>query len=256
MAFLCSCNGSLIHQVLQISAGKASSSLGDLLQIHILSKRLILGMNPKNLLTAFNIRTSHSNLTVKSSWTENSRIQNIHTVGGSHYNDSLIHAETIHLYQKLVQGLLSLIMAAAHSGTTLSCHSIDLINENNTWCMALAFLKKVSHTGCTYTDKHFHKVRSGNGEERNSCFPCNRLGKKSLTGTWRAYKDYALGDSSPHSGILLGILQEIYNLLQFLLLFLKTGNILEGNLLVIRHGHSCTAFAEIHHLGIGTAATA
>ena len=36
-------------------------------------------------------------------------------------------------------------MSAAHTGSTLSCNRIDLINENYTWCMAFAFFKKITH---------------------------------------------------------------------------------------------------------------
>ena len=39
-------------------------------------------------------------------------------------------------------------------------------------------------------------------------------------------------------------------------LFLQTGYILEGYLLILRHGHSCPAFTKIHHLGVSAAATA
>ena len=34
---------------------------------------------------------------------------------------------------------------------------------------------------------HFHKVRTGNREERYSCLSCHCFGKKSLTCSWRTY---------------------------------------------------------------------
>ena len=87
------------------------------------------------------IRSADCNLTVKTSRTQDCRIKNIHTVGRCHYDDSLIDTKSVHLNEELVQGLLSLIVAAAHTGTTLSCNCIDLIDKNDTWCMLLCLLQ-------------------------------------------------------------------------------------------------------------------
>ena len=86
-----------------------------------------------------------------------------------------------------VQCLLSLIVATAHTGTTLSCNRIDLIDKNDTRCMFLAFFKKIADTGCTYTDKHFHEIRTGNGEEWNTCLSGYCFCKKCLARSGRAY---------------------------------------------------------------------
>ena len=149
----------------------------------------------KNLFSSLNVRAAYRHLTVKTSRTKDRRIQNIHSVGSCHNNNALINPETIHLYKELVQSLLSFIMAAAHAGSSLSGNCIDLINKDDTWSMFLAFFKKVSYSGCTYTNKHFHKVRTGNREERYSCLPCHCFGKKGLTCSRRSYKQYTLGDT-------------------------------------------------------------
>ena len=148
----------LVQKVFQVCTCKSGCGLSDLSQIHILAKRLILGMNPKDLLTSLHIRTSDCHLTVKTSRTEDRRIQNIHTVCGSHYNNSLINAKSVHFHKKLVQGLLALIMTTAHTGSTLSCNSINLVNKDNTGRMAFSFFKQIPHTGSTHTYKHLHKI--------------------------------------------------------------------------------------------------
>ena len=243
-------NCSLIHEVLKVCTCKACGCLCDLCQINILTQRLVLDMNAKNLLTSLDIRSADSNLTVETSRTQDCRIKNIHTVGSCHDDDSLIHSKTIHLHKKLIQSLLSLIMAAAHTGSTLSRNCIDLINKNNTRCMFLALFKQVTDTGGADTDKHLHKIRTGNGKERNTCFTCYSFGKKSLTCSWRTYKDNAFRDSCTHACIFLRSLEEIHHLYQIFLLFLKTCHILEGYFLIVRKHHSRTALAKIHHLGI------
>ena len=49
-------------------------------------------------------------------------------------------------------------MTAAHTGSTLSCNCIDLIDKNDTRCMLLALFEQVADTGSTDTDKHLHEV--------------------------------------------------------------------------------------------------
>ena len=51
-------------------------------------------------------------------------------------------------------------LSAAEAGTTLTAHRIDLINKDNTRAVTFSFLKKITDTGSTNTDKHFHKIRS------------------------------------------------------------------------------------------------
>jgi len=115
-------------------------------------------MNAKDLLTSLDIWSADCNLTVKTSRTQDRRVQNVDTVGCCHNDDPLVHSESIHLYKKLVQSLLSLIMTAAHTGSTLSCNCIDLIDKNDTRCMLLALFEQVADTGSTDTDKHLHEV--------------------------------------------------------------------------------------------------
>ena len=63
-------------------------------------------------------------------------------------------------------------MSAAHTGSTASCHGINLINKNNTGGIFLCFLKQIPYTGSTHAHKHFHKVRTGNTEKGNARFSC------------------------------------------------------------------------------------
>ena len=72
-------------------------------------------------------------------------------------------------------------MSTAHTGSAASCHRIDLIDKDDTWCVFLCFLKKITDTGCTDTDKHLHEIRTGNTKKRHACFSCNRFCKQCLT---------------------------------------------------------------------------
>ena len=45
-------------------------------------------------------------------------------------------------------------------GVTALTDGIDLIDKDDTRRILLRFLKQVTDTGCTYADKHFHKLRT------------------------------------------------------------------------------------------------
>ena len=143
-------------------------------------------MHMQDLLTSTNIRSSNKDFAVKSSRTHDRRIQNINTVGRCHHDNTLVDTKTIHLDQHLVQGLLTLVMSAAHTGSASSCYGIDLIDKDDTRRILLCLCKKVTHTGCTDTYKHFNKIRSRNTEKRHACLSGNCLGKQSLTGSRRS----------------------------------------------------------------------
>ena len=113
-------------------------------------------------------------------------------------------------------------MASAHTGSSAAGYCIDLVDKYNTGSILLSFFKKVADTGCTHTYKHFHKIRTGNREKRNSSFSGYCLGKKGFSCSRRAYKKKSLGDPGPHAGIFLRILQEINYFFQFFLLLLKS----------------------------------
>lgn len=143
-------------------------------------------MNAENLLASLDVRSSdatfRSNLPGR-------------RIAGSRISTRFVAAmtmmpsltpETIHLNQELVERLLSLVVTAAHAGTTLSGNRIDLIDKDNTRGIFLGFLKQIADTGCADTDEHFNKIRTGNREERNACLTRHRFGKQCFTGSWRS----------------------------------------------------------------------
>ena len=103
-------------------------------------------MDFQNFFSARHIGSSDCNLSVESSGSHNGRVEDIHTVGCSHDDNALVHTEAVHLDKHLIQGLLSLIVSTAHTGTTTSGNSIYLINKDNTWRILLGLGKEVSHS--------------------------------------------------------------------------------------------------------------
>ena len=74
-------------------------------------------------------------------------------------------------------------MTATHACAPVPAYRIYLVDKNNARSLLLGLFKHVPHSGSTHTNKHFHKIRTRNTEERDLGFTGNRFRKESFTGT-------------------------------------------------------------------------
>ena len=130
-------------------------------------------MNFQNLFAPTNIGQAYMHLTVKTTRTQQSRIQYVRTVSRRNDNNTFSTLETIHLYKQLVERLFTLIISTAHTHTTTTTNSIYLIDKDDTRRMLFSLLKHISYSRCPNTDKHFNEIRTGNRKERHFRFASN-----------------------------------------------------------------------------------
>ena len=197
---------SLIYQVGQICTGKARSTLGNNIKVNIIAYRLTLNVYLQNVGTTLDIRTVNHNLAVKAARTQQCRVQNIRTVCGGNHDNAFISTKAIHLYQQLVQGLLSFIVATAKSGTTLTADSINLVNKDDAGSTLFSLVKQITYAGCAYADKHLHKIGARNAEEGYACLAGNSLSQQGFTCTRRSVQKHTLRNLSTQVIILLRML--------------------------------------------------
>lgn len=96
-------------------------------------------MDPEDLLAALDVGQAYIDLAVKTARTQQRLIQDIRTVRGGHNDNAVVGVKTVHLDQQLVQGLLTLIVAAAKTCAALTAYSIDLIDKMMEGIVFLAF---------------------------------------------------------------------------------------------------------------------
>ena len=106
----------------------------------------IFGVDFQNIDTPLQIRLIYNNASVKTSRTKKRLIENLWTVRCCQYEESLRCIKSVHLSQKLVQRLLTLIVSAAVPAVTALADRIDLINKGNTRCILLSLFKQITHT--------------------------------------------------------------------------------------------------------------
>ena len=137
---------SFIEHVFNICTSKANCYFCKNFEINIVIKRLVASMNFQNSFSATNIWNIDVHLSVKPARSQKCWIKNIRTVGCCQNDYPFIWLKTIHFNKKLIESLLSFIISATKTGTTLATNSINFINKNNARFIFLGLVKKISHS--------------------------------------------------------------------------------------------------------------
>src|SRR5262245_54203598 len=87
-------------------------------------------------------------------------------------------------------------MSATQTCSAMATYRVDFVNKNDAGRVFLSLLKQIAHARCSDADKHFHEVRSADGEERYVGFACDCSRQQRLSGTRRADQQHAFRNSS------------------------------------------------------------
>ena len=120
----------------------------------------------------------------------------------------------------------------------------------------LGLLEQVADTAGAYAHVHLHEVRAGNGQERHVGLAGHGLGQQRFARARRAHQQHALGDMSAQFGVALRVAKELDDLLQFLLLLVRAGHVLERDLFAIGGDVLDAGLAEAGHFVVDRAARA
>ena len=176
------------------------------------------------------IRQLHIYLTVKTSGSEQCLVKNIGTVCRSKNYHTAIRAEAVHLGQKLVKSVFSLVVSThvriTSAGTT---DSVNLIDEHYTGGFFLGLTEQVSYSRCSYSDKHLHKITARHGKKRHIRFSGHSLCKQRFARTGRAYKQCTFRYFTTELSVSLRIFKKFYYLLNLSLGLRKPCYIFESH---------------------------
>ena len=142
--------------------------------------------------------------------------------------------------------MLTLIVTAAVTRATMTTDSVNLVDKHDARCVFLGLFEHVTDTGCAHAYKHFHKVRTGNGEERHTRLTCDRPRKKRLTCARRTNKQRALRNLSAQTREFLRVAQEFHDFFQLFLGFINAGDIVKGHAAMLFGQHLGFGFAKTH----------
>ena len=222
--------GSLVDHVGEVGAGEAGCAAGEHAEVHIFGHGNFLGVDAKDFFAAAYVGTVNHDATVKAARTEERRIENVGAVGGGDEDDAVIGFEAVHFDEKLVQGLLALVVSAAEASTTVTAYSVNFIDKDDARGVLFALLEEIADARGADADEHFDEVRTGDGEKGDVGFAGDSAGEEGLAGSRRPDEQNALGDAAAKALELLRFAEELDDFLELFFGFVDAGDILEGDL--------------------------
>ena len=173
-------------------------------------------------------------------------IEDVRPVGGGDQDHAAAYVEAVHLDQQLVEGLLALVVAAAHAGATVPADGIDLVDEDDCGRVLLRLLEQIADPGGADTDEHLDEVRAGDRVERHAGLAGDRSSQQRLAGAGWAVQQHTLGDLGADGLELRGLGEELLDLLELLDRLVTPGDVAEGGLRRVLVGDLGLRLAELH----------
>ena len=153
------------------------------MDVHIVGKRNLLGMNGEDAFASLHIGTVDHDPPIEAAGPQQRRIENVGTVGRRDEDDTLVRLEAVHLDEQLIQRLLSFIVSAAKAGAAVSADCVDLIDKDDAGSVLFALLEEVANARGADADEHLDEVRAADREERNVGFAGDGTGEERLAGS-------------------------------------------------------------------------
>ena len=88
-------------------------------------------MHIEDLAAALDVGAIEGDVAVEPSWPQQRGVEDVRPVGGRNDDHVGVGIEAVHLDQKLVEGLLALVVAAAEARAALAADGVDLVHEND-----------------------------------------------------------------------------------------------------------------------------
>ena len=236
----------LVEHVGQVGAGEARRTTGDAHQVDARRHRLAARVHLEDLVAAGEVGGVDADLPVEAARAQQRRVEDVGTVGGRDQDDPAAHVEAVHLDEQLVEGLLALVVAAAHAGAAVPADGVDLVDEDDRRGVLLGLLEQVAHPGGADADEHLDEVGAGDRVERHAGLTGDRAGEQRLAGAGRAVEQHALGDLGADGLELGGLLEELLDLAELLDRLLAAGDVGERRLRHVLADQLGLGLGELH----------
>ena len=185
-------------------------------------------MDPQDLGAALDVGNVDDDLAVEATRPQEGRVQDVGPVGRTEHDDPERAGEAVHLDEQLVEGLLTLVVAATHAGATLAASGVELVDEDDAGGELARLAEQVPHASGAHADQRLHELRAGELHERHHGLAGHRLGQQRLAGAGRPGQQHALRRPRPELGELHRVHEVVHDLLQLHDRLLVAGDVLEG----------------------------
>src|SRR5665647_3582503 len=197
-------------------AGEARRLRGQRVEIDVFADGLATRMHVEDGPAPGPVGPVDDDLAVEAAGAQQRGVEDVGAVGGGEEDDVVLHLEAVHLDEQLVEGLLALVVPAAHAGAAVTANGVDLVDEDDAGRVLLGLREQVAHARGADADEHLDEVRAADAEERNARLAGDGPCEERLAGAGRAEQQHALGDARAQLLELLGVLEELLDLVQLL----------------------------------------
>ena len=208
-------------------------------------------MDLEDLEPALHVGSVEDDLAVEATGPQQRRVEHVGAVGGGDDDDVGVGVEAVHLDEDLVERLLPLVVRAAQAGAALAADGVDLVDEDDAGAVALGLVEQVAHAAGADAHEHLDELRAGDAEEGHARLAGHRAGEQGLAGAGRADEQHAPRDARAKGVELLGVLEELDDLLELRLGLVDAGHVGEGDDRLVAEEHARAALAEGHRLVVG-----
>ncbi len=216
-----------------------------------LVERLALDVDLEDRGAALHVRAVQDDLAVEAAGAQERRVEDVGPVGGGDDDDVGVGVEAVHLDEDLVQGLLALVVRAAEAGAALAADRVDLVHEHDARAVALGLVEQVADAAGADAHEHLDELGAGDAEERHAGLAGHGAGHQRLAGARRADEQHAARDARAERVELLGVLEELHDLLELHLGLVHAGDVRERHHGLVAEEHPGAALAEGHRLVVG-----
>ncbi len=241
-------DGGLVDEVRQIGPAEAGRLLGDTLDVDGLVDGLAFHVDLEDGLASAHVRVVEGYPTVEAARPEEGGVEDVGAVGGGEDDDVDAGVEAVHLDEYLVQSLLTLVVSAAETGTTVPADGVDLVDEDDARRVAFGLLEQVANAGSADADEHLDELRAADGEEGHTGLARDGTGKERLACAGRSDEQDASGDARTQVLEAFRESQEIDDLFELFLGLVGSGDILESDARLVADEHPSAAASEAEGL--------
>src|SRR3990172_3585094 len=118
---------------------------------------------------------------------------------------------------------------AGEGGAALAADRVDLVHEDDAGAVALGLVEEVAHAAGADAHEHLHELRAGDAEEGHARLAGHGPREQRLARAGRPDEEHAAWDARPERIELLGVLEELHDLLELRLGLVHAGHVGEGH---------------------------
>jgi len=139
-------------------------------------------------------------------------------------------SKPIHFGEQLIQCLLTFVVAETDGAPRRArfADGVQLVDEHDAGRFLPRLFEQIANSRGTHAHEHFHKLRAGDGEERDARFARDRFCEQRLARAGRPDKKHAFGNAASQLLVLLRLFQEVDHFLKLQFGFIDAGHVFKG----------------------------